>query len=506
LHSNRSTTERNINLPASEEAEKAILGAILLDNRVYPQASTLSPNDFYLDKHQLIYRRIGDLASSSRPIDPITLTEELARHREIEKVGVAYISDLSTGLLATNTIGHWVRIVREAAARRLAVYSADAIQAAASDKTVSTEQLAARFAEASTTLEAYQKPATAYLSRVADVGPQAVDWLWEGRIPKGTLTIFDGDPGRGKGLVVCDLAARISTGRDMPDGSPGAIGRVIYLTTEDAVAFVVRPRLDVARANVDHIFMLTPGSETLIKFPDSCALLKRSVRELDAALVIVDPLSAFLGDDINSHKDSDIRRALTPLHQLAEGTGASIIGIRHLNKNSGGSAMYRGGGSIAIAAAARSLVVFGADPDHESDRIMGWVKLNIAQLPRSMRYQIETAVHPSLKDKYGKPTEIAKIRWLGESDVQADELVQVALDPEHRSQTDEACAVIRDLFADGKEILASDADKAMRAAGISHGTVQNARRRIGVRSRKNAFNGQWNWYLTKPLDEESKTP
>lgn len=484
----------------TEEAERAVLGAIITDNSLLSQAAVLQAQDFGNSAHRLIFGTIAELSKAGTAADIITVTQALTAKRQLSAVGGAgYVASLYDGRLLPASLGHWVALVRQGAARRLAEKEAEALQALAPNPAVSTEQLAARFAEASATLESYQKPATSYLSRVSDVQPQAVDWLWEGRIPKGTLTVFDGDPGRGKGLVVCDLAARITTGRDMPDGSPGAVGRVLYLTTEDAISFVVRPRLDVARANIDLVFVLTPGSEALIKFPDNCDLLKRSVRELEAALVIIDPLSAFLGDSINSHKDSDIRRALTPLHQLAEGTGVSIIGIRHLNKSNGVSAMYRGGGSIAIAAAARSLVVFGSDPEQQGDRIMGWVKLNIAELPCSLRYQVETVVHPALKDKYGKPAEIAKVRWLGESDVHADQLVQAAPDPEHQSQLDEGCELIRQIFGDSTQVLAMEAEKALRDAGISDGTKARARRKLGVASRKSSFNGKWEWFLTKPL-------
>ena len=89
-------------LPASVEAERAVLGAILLDNLTYSQAAEhLLADDFSLDSHRRIYLRMMELAESSRPIDFVTLTEQLGQHKEIEAVGgVAYVTSLTDGLHA----------------------------------------------------------------------------------------------------------------------------------------------------------------------------------------------------------------------------------------------------------------------------------------------------------------------------------------------------------------------------------------------------------------------
>src|ERR1700737_4057707 len=101
------TSEYTISsLPANVEAERSILGAILLDNFAYNQAAEhLRIEDFSLDSHRRIYSRIVDLAESSRPIDMITLIEELDRHKDLQPIGdVAYGSRLLEGVPARHTI------------------------------------------------------------------------------------------------------------------------------------------------------------------------------------------------------------------------------------------------------------------------------------------------------------------------------------------------------------------------------------------------------------------
>ena len=120
------TLERG--LPASVDAERAVLGAILLDisNSVYPQAAEyLQADDFSLDSHRRIYLRMMELAESGRAIDFVTLTEQLGQHKEIESVGgTAYVMSLTDGLPRIKNIQHYVKIVRDKALLRGLIYAA----------------------------------------------------------------------------------------------------------------------------------------------------------------------------------------------------------------------------------------------------------------------------------------------------------------------------------------------------------------------------------------------
>jgi replicative DNA helicase len=130
-------------LPANVEAERSILGAILLDNLSYNQAAEhLKPEDFSLDSHRRIYSRMMDLAETSRPIDMITLIEELDRRKELEAVGdVGYISGLVDGVPDRPSIEHYVKIVRDKALLRGLIHAANAAIARAAEQSDPAEEI-----------------------------------------------------------------------------------------------------------------------------------------------------------------------------------------------------------------------------------------------------------------------------------------------------------------------------------------------------------------------------
>jgi replicative DNA helicase len=130
-------------LPASVEAERSILGAILLDNLAYNEAAEhLRPEDFSLDSHRRIYTRMMDLAESSRPIDMITLVEELDRRKELEAIGdVGYISGLVDGVPDRPSIEHYIKIVRDKALLRGLIHAANAAIARAADQSDPAEDI-----------------------------------------------------------------------------------------------------------------------------------------------------------------------------------------------------------------------------------------------------------------------------------------------------------------------------------------------------------------------------
>jgi replicative DNA helicase len=130
-------------LPANEEAERSILGAILLDNFAYNQAAEhLRTEDFSLDSHRRIYSRMVDLAETSRPIDMITLIEELERHKDLQAIGdVAYVSSLVEGVPERPSIEHYVKIVRDKALLRGLISAANTAIARAADQSDAAEDV-----------------------------------------------------------------------------------------------------------------------------------------------------------------------------------------------------------------------------------------------------------------------------------------------------------------------------------------------------------------------------
>jgi putative DNA primase/helicase len=266
--------------------------------------------------------------------------------------------------------------------------------------------------------------------RACHVTPERVKWLWPGRIPAGKVTVLDGDPGLGKSSITLDLTARLTTGTPLPDGhKPERPVCVLLLSAEDGAADTIVPRLKVAGADlrkvtiVDHVADEAGGPRP-VELPGDAELVERWLASYlytddDAAapvfpgMVIVDPLMAYLGGEVNAHRDQDVRRALYPLKLLAERTGVAVLVVRHLNKMAGANPLYRGGGSIGIIGAARAGLLVGVDPDDEHRRILAVSKSNLAAKAPSLAYKL---VGEDLYDT-------ARVVWQGTSEHTAEDLL-----------------------------------------------------------------------------------
>lgn len=165
---------------------------------------------------------------------------------------------------------------------------------------------------------------------LSDVQPEKVDWLWPGHLARGKLALLDGDPGVGKSTITIDIAARITRGLAWPDDGTAGVGGVVILTAEDGIADTVRPRLDAAggdatRVRVIPFLRTSSGDERLPTIPDDLDAVEIAIQDVGAALLIVDPLMAYLGPGTNSYRDQDVRRALSPLANLAERTRVACL-------------------------------------------------------------------------------------------------------------------------------------------------------------------------------------
>lgn len=227
------------------------------------------------------------------------------------------------------------------------------------------------------------------------VKPQAVEWLWRNRIPQAALCVMDGDPGIGKSTITLDLAARITEGRPLPDGTHGLVGpqNVLLLGAEDALGNTVRPRLEAAGADLSRVMALTGVRDDNHKnrplsFPEDTDILERVIVNTGAKLVIIDPIMAFLSQTVNSSSDQEVRRVLTPLAAIAERSGATILMVRHLRKTNDGPLLYQGGGSIGIVGAARAGLAVVRDPDDDSLCILKQSKTNLGPWPPPIGYAL----------------------------------------------------------------------------------------------------------------------
>lgn len=331
-------------------------------------------------------------------------------------------------------------------------------------------------------------PARAELVRLSDVQPQPVEWLWSHRLALGKLTIFAGDPGLGKSFLSLDIAARLSRGRPWPD-APGiaqADGSVILLSAEDDPADTIRPRLDAAGADVSRIHVLTT-----VRQPDGKLAMFNLERDLpalgdaldtvrDCRLVVVDPVSAFMGAT-DSHKNADVRGLLAPLSELAMNRRVAVVAVTHLRKGEG-AAIYRAIGSVAFTAAARAVWAVAKDKDAPPRRLMLPVKNNLAVDGTGLAYRI---IDGALS---WEPDPIL---------MTADEALAVARPTGRGRAVPDAAEWLREQL-DGEPLPKGEIEARAATAGISFAAIRRAKDVLGVRAAKAGFGDGSRWFWGLP--------
>lgn len=329
---------------------------------------------------------------------------------------------------------------------------------------------------------------------LSTVEPEEVSWLWPSWLALGKLALADGDPGLGKSAMTLDLAARVSSGKTLPDGAECEPAGVVLLSAEDGLADTIRPRLDAAGADTSKILALATvpdedGHDRLLSIPEDLPLIEKGIRRVGARLLLVDPLMAFLSGDTNSHRDQDVRRALAPLAGLAEKTGAAVLVVRHLNKGAAANPLYRGGGSIGIIGAARMAFVVGKDPQDEDRRVLASTKNNLAPPPQSLMFGLTEAESGSVR-----------VNWLGASEVSAKDILGTPQDQEHSDARSEAVEFLNDILYEGP-IPAKQVVEEAGNAGIAEKTLRRAKKILDVMVyRENVTgekrgSGRWMWKL-----------
>lgn len=326
-------------------------------------------------------------------------------------------------------------------------------------------------------------PTGARLVHLSDVEAKPVRWLWRGRIPLGKLTVLDGDPGLGKTTMLLDVAARVTTGTAMPDGSTSDLaGRagVVILSAEDGLDDTIRPRLDAAGADVRRAVALVAvrsdddAAERLPTLGDVEAI-RAAIVSVDARLVIIDPFLAYLPSRVESKSDEKIRSVLSPLARLAEETGVSVLLVRHLNKQQSSNALYRGSGTIAIIGAARAGMLVAQDPDDQARRIVAVTKANLAAPVPALAYRLVASDNGAVR-----------VSWDGESEYTADRLLAEHQSHDERSATADAVDWLRELLRTGPR-LARDVENDARRSDISPKVLRMAREKLAVVKRRHGF-------------------
>ncbi|WP_425219570.1 AAA family ATPase [Ralstonia solanacearum] len=330
----------------------------------------------------------------------------------------------------------------------------------------------------------------------ADLKPQPVRWLWRDWLALGKLHILAGAPGQGKATIALAFAATVTSGGRWPDGSRCEPGNVLVWSGEDDPADTLLPRLLAAGGDRGRVYFVSGSRvngevESFDPARDMATLQAEAERIGDVRLLIVDPVvSAVAGD---SHKNTETRRALQPLVDLAANMSAAVVGITHFSKGGQGSdPTQRVVGSVAFTAVARVVLVAAKvkSEDGEDRRILARSKSNIGPDEGGFEYCLEQCEPlPDIQASY--------VAWGASVAGTARELLT---DPEEQddgevSAKDAAIEFLKEVLGDDVVPMKSIEAEA-KEAGIAWRTVRRAADALGVKSRKGE-GGKWYWSLPK---------
>lgn len=332
------------------------------------------------------------------------------------------------------------------------------------------------------------------LLRLSDVQPEEISWHWHPFIPNGKVSIILGDGGLGKSFLTLALASANSTGSPLPGTHDRREpGNTIILSAEDDPADTIRPRLDALGADVTRIDALIAkrttddqgatkdAGVTLADIP----ILRQAVDLTgNVSLIIIDPLSQYLGSGVDLHRSNEIRPLLTALADLAAEYNLAVIVVHHNNKNVNTKGAYRAAGSYDITAAVRSVIVVGEDPQDDKKRVIAHLKSNLAAKGASLGFEIREG----------------SFYWTGGSDYTAEQLLSQPATGEERSLSDEAAEWLTDMLRSGAR-AAKELKQAATAEGFSWRTVERAKASLGIKASRASTHpsSPWEWVLPEAL-------
>ena len=334
----------------------------------------------------------------------------------------------------------------------------------------------------------------------------AIRWLWQDRFAIGKLGIIAGLPDEGKGQTLAFIAAQVTNGGEWPmcEGrSP--LGSVVIFSDEDDPNDTSVPRFAAAGADLDRIHIIKMvrddknGSRMFSLVSDLEALRRKIIEIGDVRLVLIDPISAYLGvGKVDSFRGTDVRAVLTPLTTLAVETKVAVIGVMHFNKKTDvTNALLRISDSLAFGAVARH--VYGVIDDAENERkLFVRAKNNATAKIKNQTLGYRFGVRAvGTDEETGATIEAPYILWESEYvDVTAVEAMQAAAETKAPAAKDEAMKFLSDILAKGP-VLQTEIKEAAEANGISTRTLFRAKRNLRVRADKDRTkpDGKWTWQL-----------
>ena len=348
--------------------------------------------------------------------------------------------------------------------------------------------------------------------RASDIKEKSIEWIWKKHIARGKLVMIGGDPGLGKSQVALDVAARVTTGADWPDGAKGAgVGAsVVILSAEDDADDTMVPRLDFMAADRAKVYVVNASrpvgeNEKLspVNLVADIDALRETIEKIgDVALVVIDPLSEYLGG-VNTDKTGEVRVALAQLRMLAAEMKFAVLVIMHLNKSEQQSAIYRVSGSMAFMALMRKVYLVTPGLQDPASRLFMPIKANVGSLGDSRTFSIEG-------ENGDKDTPRTRVVWGSSSNLDADSVFKTLLNRrlggDGGEKLNDAKNTLRLILKDAPQLVAK-VEEEMKVFGISSATYRRARFELGVVTEKVGKKGPkdpWMLRLPPPGEEGKK--
>lgn len=292
--------------------------------------------------------------------------------------------------------------------------------------------------------------------RFSEIEEKEIEWIWYPYIPRGMVTIIQGDPKCGKTTLLSDIIARITNGENKPFSNDCfQVGNIVFQNNDDP-PFVLRKRIEKQNANLEKVLIID-SEEKQLYFND-LSRLEKVLESLRPIMVVFDPIQSFMGNT-NQNNQVEVRNALAPLKKLAEKYNCSIILVQHLKKGLESKAIYKGVGSIDFVGFARSTIMVVKDSSNKEERMMIHTSSNVAKEGNCLTYKISDNGLVWLEDK---------------GDIDADEL----FGEEANTKQEYAKNFILGCLSSVSELKATEWDKLMRIGGFQKHTFDNARRML----------------------------
>ena len=302
------------------------------------------------------------------------------------------------------------------------------------------------------------------------VKERPVSWLWYPYIPYGKVTVLQGDPGEGKSTFMVHLAAALSQGVRLPDGSAlNGPKTILYQCAEDSNEDTIKPRLIQAGADCDRVAFIEDDDQSLTLGDER---LDRAIGETGSQLLILDPIQAYIGQDGDMQSATKMRSTIRRLAEIAEKHQCAVVLVGHMNKSKGGKNLYRGLGSIDIAAIARSVLMIVRDQMNPDIRYMFPVKSSLAPEGQAIGFLFD----PELG-----------FRWIGRCSIRPED---ADYRPPRMGKLERAKDLLLLMLSTG-DMASSEVFERMTQLGFSERTIKSAKKSLDIDAYRKG--GAWYW-------------